>query len=488
MKQLVLSILLTIITLGLNAQAFTIDTTFQPFFDIRQVSAGHQVFVNGITEKKNGKVYFSGSAFGQNFGGVIPSYYNGSQNFNFNQPRNGYLIEINDNAFASGLVHYRVIDTLGQIIDPNWFNTYRHTVCGGGIPYFFKNRSGLFPNGNGVPCRTIILNPPDTFAGRSCLIKVDSLGLWDSTFNAVALGEPREIKEYDSSRLFVLGYPGRFHTYNGASINNLCRIYHDGRRDTTFSSPISDTGNIFHVGNIQADGSFYVWGRFKINGSNQEHYLIKLNANGSIDSNFAPLVNVVDTVWGHLTTIYTVESTYDGGVLIGGVFDKLNGIHKNCIAKLDSNGNVEPQYFNSRGPDSSSFAGNQIVGVNIIKRSQFGGYFVGGSFLKWNGQPSQPIIRLYDERQVTRAESRKSKAKSLKLYPNPTNGLVNLQTDQAIESIRVFDVKGRLLVSLSGVEITSNITQFELPEENGLYFVQVRNEEGEVYTEKVVKH
>lgn len=77
--------------------------------------------------------------------------------------------------------------------------------------------------------------------------------------------------------------------------------------------------------------------------------------------------------------------------------------------------------------------------------------------------------------------------KDIKLYPNPSNGQVNIETSHDIESIRVFDANGRLLVRLSGVEITSNRTLFQLPQDRGLYLVRIMTEDGAVFTEKVIR-
>lgn len=480
-------------TLGLNAQAFTIDTTFQPFFDIRSFN---YVGIDRIHEIPSGKLFLSGAfairVGAQTFGGLVSVLNDGSRNVNFNNGAGGSaIVPISPHYFAAGSSLYNKIDTNGNLPFPNWLNTYNYTVpCTAALPYFYEDGSALFQNNNsGVPCKVYGQSNPNP--GTSSLIKVTPQGYWDSTFTGRAYGEVDFIFDYDTSRLMLMGRNNRFKTYNGDTINNLCRIFHDGSLDTTFSSPLKDTTFISAVNTSEAeeDGSFLLYGAFALKGYNQLFSLVKLKADGSLDSTFNNFNTVVHQYhMGFLLTgINKVLKTDDGGYLVGGNFSTYQGYQKNDLVKLDSNGNVEPQYFTSPGPDSSQFAGTLLSTVHTITRSRFGGYYVGGSFLKWDGKAVQPIVRIFDENYVTGANSLKPKAKSLKLYPNPTKGIVNVQTDQAIESIRVFDINGRLLVRLSGVKITSKRTQFELPQEKGLYLVRIVTEDGQLFTEKIVK-
>jgi hypothetical protein len=74
--------------------------------------------------------------------------------------------------------------------------------------------------------------------------------------------------------------------------------------------------------------------------------------------------------------------------------------------------------------------------------------------------------------------------KSVKIYPNPTNSLVNISGDFNIKSIQLFDVQGRLLqTSLSNDTNTIlNLTQ----KANGMYFIKVISEAG-IKVEKLIK-
>ena len=79
-------------------------------------------------------------------------------------------------------------------------------------------------------------------------------------------------------------------------------------------------------------------------------------------------------------------------------------------------------------------------------------------------------------------ESLELKAESLKLYPNPTNGLVNLESMVPLIRIEVYNLQGQKILEVNPTE-----SQFELPHESGLYLLRIQDEKGKVFSEKVIK-
>lgn len=74
--------------------------------------------------------------------------------------------------------------------------------------------------------------------------------------------------------------------------------------------------------------------------------------------------------------------------------------------------------------------------------------------------------------------------KSVALYPNPTNGNVNINSNTTIRSIELFDVQGRILQTV--IE-DNNAAQIDLSNKaNGLYFIRITTEAG-VKVEKLIK-
>jgi hypothetical protein len=69
------------------------------------------------------------------------------------------------------------------------------------------------------------------------------------------------------------------------------------------------------------------------------------------------------------------------------------------------------------------------------------------------------------------------------LYPNPTNGILNVDTDEAIEKIEVFGILGNLLNTEINTK-TVDLTGFP----NGFYLVKIKTVAGNVVIKKVMKN
>ena len=380
-------------------------------------------------------------------------------------------------------------DTLGNDFNNNrWkLNRIKTVRCGwGNLPFFFKDGSALIANGKdnwGVPCN--IINPPDTFPGR-IIIKLTPTGLWDSTFTHDASGSPRRFTRYDSNRILISGYTRNFTHYDSVDVDGLCRIYLDGTLDTTFNSPIADlpTSGVFTPQLIEDNGKILLVGRFLLKGRTHTYEtLVRLNPDGSLDPTFMNFGGPRDTnnLYG---SVGPVCKTPDGGYLVGGYFDVCQNHWAKGIVKLDSNGAIEPQYFTRSGPDSSQSRGNGYPSINVIRASKFGGYYVGGDFLKWDGQPSDPIVRLTG---LITGVSKHNKTLVLKgevsIYPNPSNSLVNVISSQPILQIQIFDVRGKLVKTIETPSSQIDISELK----GGLYILSIHFKNGSLNHQKLLK-
>lgn len=74
--------------------------------------------------------------------------------------------------------------------------------------------------------------------------------------------------------------------------------------------------------------------------------------------------------------------------------------------------------------------------------------------------------------------------KSVALYPNPTKGNININSDNTIKLIELFDVQGRILQTK--IESNNNTTLDISNKANGLYFIRITTENG-IKVEKVIK-
>jgi len=208
--------------------------------------------------------------------------------------------------------------------------------------------------------------------------------------------------------------------------------------------------------------------------------MLKLNADGSLDTTFNNLGRPIDSA-STGSQIGSVVKTPDNGYLVGGAFNQVQGVFKNSIVKLDSNGNIEPQYFTSRGPDTTilfQFQG----GISKIIESKFGGYYVMGDWTHWDGVPTQPIIRIH-EMQTVGLEKQQLQPTLLNVYPNPVQDQLHLTftPNSRITLIQLVDLQGKVVLTKNRQVNAISVSHLK----NGIYFLRVVGENG-VSTEKVV--
>jgi ELWxxDGT repeat protein len=72
---------------------------------------------------------------------------------------------------------------------------------------------------------------------------------------------------------------------------------------------------------------------------------------------------------------------------------------------------------------------------------------------------------------------------NLRVFPNPVTDFINIQTVESIKSVDLYNVQGCRMMSVSGNNKKINISTLN----NGIYFVNIKLNSGEIAIEKVVK-
>ena len=132
---------------------------------------------------------------------------------------------------------------------------------------------------------------------------------------------------------------GAFTTYNGVTQNRITRLNADGSLDTSF---VIGTGFFTnsepHCIAIQPDGKIVVGGQFQTYNGTTQHYITRLNTDGTRDTNF------YTTGWnGFGNIVYAIALQSDGNILAGGAFTSYDGFTHNRIARLTYWGARQPQ-------------------------------------------------------------------------------------------------------------------------------------------------
>src|SRR5207248_2984893 len=138
---------------------------------------------------------------------------------------------------------------------------------------------------------------------------------------------------------------------------------------------------------LQPDGKVLIGGGFSNVGFLGRNRIARLNSDGSLDAAF------LDGLAGANNTINSIALQPDGKVLIGGLFTSVNGVGRNRIARLTSDGSIDTTFQNGMsGANSSVFS---------IALQPDGNVVIGGDLTIINGVASDKVARLIGEPVVT---------------------------------------------------------------------------------------
>lgn len=169
---------------------------------------------------------------------------------------------------------------------------------------------------------------------------------------------------------------GEFNGVNLDFVPAVVRFNSDGSLDGSFNAPTLPAPLISSVPDdlakllaLQPNGQILVAGKFT-NSDGSARPLTRLNGDGSLDATFNPQLEHSNGV----ATVRQAQVLADGRILIGGRFNKINGISRSSLARLNADGSLD-ETFNA-AVASSVFVvqstgkivvvsfGNQLVRLN----------------------------------------------------------------------------------------------------------------------------
>ncbi|UOQ64625.1 delta-60 repeat domain-containing protein [Hymenobacter volaticus] len=132
---------------------------------------------------------------------------------------------------------------------------------------------------------------------------------------------------------------------------------------------------------VQPDGKVLAGGYFATYNGVPRNRLVRLNTDGSLDPSF-------QTGTGFVDGVISLALQPDGKVLVGGFFTSYNGTRRNRIARLNADGSLDPTF------DAGTRIGNG--GVLSLALQPDGKVLLGGFFNDNNGTSPTPnsIVRL----------------------------------------------------------------------------------------------
>jgi uncharacterized delta-60 repeat protein len=174
---------------------------------------------------------------------------------------------------------------------------------------------------------------------------------------------------------------GRFSEFDGRPAQNLVRLNQDGTLDTNFLSAIelgtTDNSSVSAMA-VQPDGKIVLVGNFYTVDYFGRNNVARLNPDGSVDQTFNP-------GQGPNSTVFGVGLLSDGRIAIAGNFSQVDGINRGGVAVLDTNGALDQTFVPTNAFNSSIYNLAVQTGDRII---------VSGAFTQYGSQPAQYVARL----------------------------------------------------------------------------------------------
>lgn len=197
---------------------------------------------------------------------------------------------------------------------------------------------------------------------------------------------------------------GNFVEYGGAARNHVARLHPDGTLDTTFDPGL---GANDHVGAIavQPDGKILIAGNFTQVAGQPRHGIARLNIDGTLDATFNPGTGADGAAPNDVLALLVQP---DGRIVIAGAFATFNDQPRNCLARLLSDGSLDPDFSATAGTDQYIYA---------LALQTDGKIFLGGYFATFDGQPSPNLARLNSDGTLDT---------TFQVAAGPSNGIVSL--------------------------------------------------------------
>jgi uncharacterized delta-60 repeat protein len=212
---------------------------------------------------------------------------------------------------------------------------------------------------------------------RAAIARLNADGTIDSSFNPGAGADnPVFALALTTGGKIVIG--GAFTTVNGFPRQSVAVLDTNGSVDATFTTGAGINGTVYAVA-VQPDGKIVIGGDFTMVNNTNRIRIARLNANGSLDLSFSPGET------GANAAVRALAVQADGKIVVGGSFTKINGVSQQYIARLQSNGALDPAFNAGSGADGPVLALALPLNNRIL---------VAGDFHSFNGVSRNRITRL----------------------------------------------------------------------------------------------
>jgi len=189
------------------------------------------------------------------------------------------------------------------------------------------------------------------FNGESAprIAKLNEAGEMDSTFNGSGQGANATIRNaavQSDGKIIIVG---NFTSFNGTAVNRIARLFSNGSIDTSFSIGSGCNGQVYGVV-IQPDGKIIIVGNFSTYNGMAAVKVARLFPDGSLDPSFISGSGAEDGI------VETIALQSDGKIIVGGHFTMFNGISYSRIIRLNADGSIDTSFSIGTGFDATVYS------------------------------------------------------------------------------------------------------------------------------------
>ena len=261
--------------------------------------------------------------------------------------------------------------------------TYATTFNGGSGANDFV--FSVFPQTDG---RILIGGRFTTYDGvtRSGVARLNADGSLDTSFNpgTGTVGSVYFVLEQANGQILIAG---DFTSYNGVAQSGIARLNADGTLDPTYAVGTGADGKAVFAFGGQVDGKLILGGRFTTFNGVPRTGVVRLNADGSVDTTFDPGTGVTGNSGNGTNGVYDVVVQPDGRILLGGYFNAYNGTQSPGIVRVNTDGSLDTGFAVGNGVARGNFA--QTLALQTDGR-----IIVGGNFIRFGNAAAPGIARL----------------------------------------------------------------------------------------------
>lgn len=204
-------------------------------------------------------------------------------------------------------------------------------------------------------------------------INIVEPGTADGSFSHPWFTNSGSIQQFALEPGGKIAFAGRTGGFGGSNVGGVGRMEPDGSRDDDFSS-FGAGGDVIPIRSIvrQPDGKYVVAGNFSTIHGESITRVARLNEDGSVDPTFNPGT-------GPNAEVMRVALQPNGKIVIVGSFTSVDGVSREGVARLNSDGSLDTSFF------TSSPAGANTITPETVALQPDGKVLIGGFlYADWN--------------------------------------------------------------------------------------------------------